>query len=117
MQRPPLLRRRWHLIPANDKPYGRLAALKIMVDRLSKGVSLEPRPLDPKVLEAAEKLLGILVPANGKSEEDGAARARNALKGSLPSIVRIKAASGRSPPLRSADVVPISGAGRVIGAL
>ncbi len=26
----------WHLIPANDKPQGRLAALRIMVDRLSK---------------------------------------------------------------------------------
>ena len=55
----------WHLIPANDKPYGRLAALRIMVDRLSKNVPLDPRPLDPKVLEAAESLLGILVPANG----------------------------------------------------
>ena len=53
----------WHLIPANDKPYGRLAALRIIADRLSKNVSLEPRPLDPKVMEAAERLLGILVPA------------------------------------------------------
>ncbi|MGO9421022.1 polyphosphate kinase 2 family protein [Roseiarcus sp.] len=55
----------WHLIPANDKPYGRLAALRIMVDRLSKNVPLDPRPLDPKVLEAAERLLGVSVPANG----------------------------------------------------
>ena len=38
----------WHLIPAKDKPYGRLAALRIIADRLSKDVSLEPRPLDPK---------------------------------------------------------------------
>jgi len=52
----------WHLIPANDKPYGRLAALRIIADRLSKNVSLDPRPLDPKVIEAAERLLGILVP-------------------------------------------------------
>ncbi|HTZ67362.1 MAG TPA: polyphosphate kinase, partial [Roseiarcus sp.] len=36
----------WHLIPANDKPYGRLAALRLIADRLSKDVSLEPRPLD-----------------------------------------------------------------------
>ena len=49
----------WHLIPANDKPYCRLAALRIMADRLSKNVSLEPRPLEPKVLEAAERLLGV----------------------------------------------------------
>ncbi len=55
----------WHLISANDKPQGRLAALRIMVDRLSKNVSLDPRPLDPKVLEAAESLLGVSVLANG----------------------------------------------------
>jgi len=53
----------WHLIPANDKPYGRLAALRIIAGRLSKNVPLEPRPLDPKVMEAAERLVGMLVPA------------------------------------------------------
>jgi polyphosphate kinase 2 (PPK2 family) len=52
----------WHLIPANDKPYGRLAALRIVADRLSKDVSLEPRPLDPKVIDAAEGLLGVRLP-------------------------------------------------------
>ena len=67
MQKTSTPRARWHLIPANDKPYGRLAALRIMADRLSKGVSLDPRPLDPKVLEAAEKLLGKFAPANGGS--------------------------------------------------
>jgi polyphosphate kinase 2 (PPK2 family) len=51
----------WHLIPANNKPYGRLAALRIIADRLAKGVPLEPRPLDPKVAEAAERLLGVHV--------------------------------------------------------
>jgi AMP-polyphosphate phosphotransferase len=53
----------WHLIPANDKPFGRLAAFRIMADCLSKNVSLDPRPLDSKVLEAAERLLGIAAPA------------------------------------------------------
>jgi polyphosphate kinase 2 (PPK2 family) len=52
----------WHLVPANDKPYGRLAALRIIADRLSKDVSLEPRPLDPKVIDAAESLLGVRLP-------------------------------------------------------
>ncbi|MBV9287220.1 MAG: polyphosphate kinase [Hyphomicrobiales bacterium] len=51
----------WHLIPANDKAYGRIASLRIIADRLAKDVSLEPRPLDPKVVEAAERLLGIRV--------------------------------------------------------
>ena len=65
MQKTSIRQAPWHLIPANDKPYGRLAALRIMVDRLSKNVPLDPRPLDPKVLEAAESLLGVSIPANG----------------------------------------------------
>jgi hypothetical protein len=52
------------VIPANNKPYGRLAALRIIADRLSKGVRLEPRPLEPEVAQAAERLLGIRVPNN-----------------------------------------------------
>jgi len=52
-------RAHWHLIPANDKPFGRLAAFRIVADRLAKDVPLEPRPLDPKVAQAAERLLGI----------------------------------------------------------
>jgi polyphosphate kinase 2 (PPK2 family) len=65
MQKTSTRRAPWHLLPANNKPYGRLAALRIIVDRLSRGASLDPRPLDPKVLEAAERLLGIFAPANG----------------------------------------------------
>ncbi len=63
MQKTSTHRAPWHLIPANDKPYGRLAALRIIADRLSKNVSLEPRALDPKIAEAAERLLGIRLPA------------------------------------------------------
>jgi hypothetical protein len=49
----------WHLVPANNKPFGRLAAFRIIADRLSKDVDLEPRALDPKVAEAAERLIGV----------------------------------------------------------
>ena len=52
----------WHLVPANNKPFGRLAAFRVIADRLSKDVALEPRALDPKVAEAAEQLLGIRLP-------------------------------------------------------
>ena len=58
----------WHLIPANNKPFGRLAALRVIVDRLSKGVSLEPRPLDPAVADAAAELLGIRLPAGNHAK-------------------------------------------------
>ena len=65
MEKTSTRRAAWHLIPANDKPYGRVAALRIIAGRLSKNVSLDPRPLDPKVLEAAARLLGIVAPPNG----------------------------------------------------
>jgi polyphosphate kinase 2 (PPK2 family) len=52
----------WHLVPANNKPFGRLAAFRIIADRLSTGISLEPRALDPVVATAAEQLLGIRLP-------------------------------------------------------
>ena len=53
------------VVPANNKPFGRLAAFRIITDRLSKGVGLEPRAIDRKVAEAAEQLLGIrLLPGN-----------------------------------------------------
>ena len=37
----------WHLVPANNKPFGRVAAFRILKERLGEGVSLEPRPIDP----------------------------------------------------------------------
>jgi AMP-polyphosphate phosphotransferase len=46
----------WYLIPANDKPYGRLAVFTILIEVLGKGQSLKPRPLDPKVAELAKQL-------------------------------------------------------------
>ena len=58
----------WHLVPANNKPFGRLAAFRIIADRLSKHVALEPRALDPKVVEAAEHLLGIRPPDREQRE-------------------------------------------------
>jgi len=47
----------WYLVPANNKPYGRLAVFSILVDRLGQGVALHPRPLDPKVAKAAARLI------------------------------------------------------------
>jgi AMP-polyphosphate phosphotransferase len=53
---------RWHLVPANNKPYGRLAVFSILTERLGQGVSLEPRPLDPQMAKAASRLLGLPLP-------------------------------------------------------
>jgi AMP-polyphosphate phosphotransferase len=49
----------WHLIPANNKPYGRIAAFGILADRLGEDVSLEPRPIDPDLLEKAKRTLDL----------------------------------------------------------
>jgi hypothetical protein len=43
-------------VPANNKPFGRLAVFRIVTKRLSASVSLEPRPLDPKTAKAASHL-------------------------------------------------------------
>lgn len=44
----------WHLIPANSKLYGRIAAMRTIVDRLSDDVDLSPPVLDENVLRAAQ---------------------------------------------------------------
>jgi hypothetical protein len=49
----------WYLIPANNKPYARIAALRILADRLGKNVSLDPRPLNPDLLKEAKQTLSL----------------------------------------------------------
>jgi hypothetical protein len=45
------------MIPADNKAYGRIAALGILIDRLGKDVSMEPRPIDPGLLKEAKRAL------------------------------------------------------------
>jgi polyphosphate kinase 2 (PPK2 family) len=49
----------WFLIPANDKLFGRIAVLTILIDTLGKGLSLKPRPLDPKIAKMAKDLFDL----------------------------------------------------------
>ena len=49
----------WHLIPANNKPYGRVAAFRILVDRLGQDVSLEPHQIAPALLSEAKRALSL----------------------------------------------------------
>ena len=46
----------WHVIPANDKKFARVSALRIIVDTLAKGVDLDPQPLDERVEQEAAAL-------------------------------------------------------------
>ena len=49
----------WRLIPANNRPYRRVAAFRILADRLGKDVSLALRPLDPNLIKRAKAMLGL----------------------------------------------------------
>ncbi len=47
----------WHVIPANNKKYARIAAMKSIVTQFSDGVDLSPQVLDQKTLDAAGNAL------------------------------------------------------------
>jgi hypothetical protein len=59
MERTSLKRAPWYLVPANDKPYGRVAAFTIFIEVLGKGLSLKPRPLDPNIGAMAKQLFDL----------------------------------------------------------
>jgi hypothetical protein len=48
------------LVPANNKPYGRLATFTILIAVLGKGLHLGPRPLEPKLANMARTYLKIV---------------------------------------------------------
>jgi len=43
----------WHVIPTENKRYGRIAALTLIARALGHGIDLSPEPLAPEVLKAA----------------------------------------------------------------
>lgn len=49
----------WHVIPANNKKYARIKAMKAIVDAFSKGVNLHPQHLDNRTLDAAGEVLDV----------------------------------------------------------
>jgi polyphosphate kinase 2 (PPK2 family) len=51
----------WTLIPADQKWTARVRVLEEVVAQLGHGVKIEPPPLDPEVVEAAEQALGVSV--------------------------------------------------------
>jgi AMP-polyphosphate phosphotransferase len=57
LEKTSLKRAPWYLVPANNKPYARVAVFTIMINTLRKGLTLKPRSLDPKLAEIAKRLL------------------------------------------------------------
>ncbi len=49
----------WHAIPAENKKYARVAALKAIAKRLAAGIDLAPVELAPEVVREAERVLEI----------------------------------------------------------
>jgi AMP-polyphosphate phosphotransferase len=82
MEKPTTKYAPWHLTPANNKPYGRIAAFRILPDRLGKDVSLEPRPIDPDLLKEAKRTLGLS--ASDIERASQATRQKVKLKRNLP---------------------------------
>jgi AMP-polyphosphate phosphotransferase len=66
----------WHLIPANNKPFGRIAAFRILADRLGMDVSLEPRPIDPNLLKEAKQTLGLSASDIERASQPGRRKVR-----------------------------------------
>ena len=50
----------WHVIPAEDKKYARIAALRLITETFAEGVSLEPRPMDAEAIALARAAFGAL---------------------------------------------------------
>ena len=59
LQKTSLRRAPWSRIPSNNKPYSRITVFAILIDILGKGVSLKPRPLDPKIAKMAKALFDL----------------------------------------------------------
>ena len=51
----------WHLIAGNHKWYARLQVLETIADQLSEGIDITPPELDPKMIKAAKRKLGLTV--------------------------------------------------------
>ncbi|MGD9865838.1 MAG: polyphosphate kinase 2 family protein [Pseudodonghicola sp.] len=49
----------WHVIPANQKKYARVTAIRTILDTLSAGVDLTPPPVDGPLLEEVRRQLSL----------------------------------------------------------
>jgi polyphosphate kinase 2 (PPK2 family) len=61
----------WHAIQGDNKPAARLETIKIIVDALSRGVTIGEPQIDPKVLKVARQAFGniALVERRGKTRD------------------------------------------------
>ena len=49
----------WHVIPANDKKYARIACMRILTKTLAAKVDLSPPPLDERAVDEAKAVFGL----------------------------------------------------------
>ena len=60
----------WYLIPANDKPYGRLATFTILIEVLGSGLHLRPRPWTRRSQRWRSNYLTFLKPSDSVAASD-----------------------------------------------
>ncbi len=66
----------WYLIPANNKPYGRVTVFRILADRLGEGVKLEPPGIDAQLLQEAKTALKLSASEVERASQPGKAKAK-----------------------------------------
>ncbi|MDX1710676.1 MAG: polyphosphate kinase [Rhodovibrionaceae bacterium] len=60
----------WHVIPSENKRYGRVRAMELVLRELGRHVDMTPPQIDPAVVVAAEESLGIKVDGGGLIRRD-----------------------------------------------
>ena len=78
----------WYLIPANDKPFGRIAAFRILVEQFGRGVSLRPRPINPQLYKEAKRILDLSAADIRRAAKEADRKIRSKHSPSIDRLVR-----------------------------
>lgn len=54
----------WHVVPADSKKYGRVAAMRLIYEAFAAGLTIAPPDVDPEAARAARERLGLRVPGD-----------------------------------------------------
>ena len=59
----------WSVIPADDKPAARAAALEVIANRLSAGIDLSRPAFDDKLIRVARRVIGAEISRGRRSKK------------------------------------------------
>ena len=114
----------WHVIPANDKKYARIACIRNVTEILAANVDLSPPPLDERAIDEVKAVLGLDPQAIAERAPAAPARQRSRARTVVvASALRARSVSGGCPPFGamapqcglSGDQSPASRTGQAVG--